>query len=317
MRSASLFGVREGARRPLLRRHVLALAAAAVAAACTSPSSPAAPAGPESGPPRAAEYAAAEPWTRLAPPRVFAQAVHSEFACGPAALATALAAEGGAIGAAVVALGDTAVAHTVAEHGSAPSEAYGDRPRFDPASGTCAEDLLAWLDDWRAQYDLAPRAGLYLDRVEDEAPQAFVARVHGILVDSLRAGAAPVVRLRSFAPQYDPQRGAYLWFGLVGHWVVVVGAPSALRPGARGFAFEYADPATGAVATGWVHAEDTRPFAAAKGNARDWVWLTGNPFLLATVPEQPTLALDAPPWFLRTIVTLDHALVAAPQPVAR
>jgi len=271
------------------------------------------PPGPASGPPRAAEFDAAEPWTRLSPPIVFAQAVHSDFACGPAALATALAAEGGAVGAAVVELGDAAVAHTITAHGSASSETYGDRPRFDPASGTCAEDLLAWLDDWRAEYELAPRAGLYLDRRADESALDFAARVHGTLVDSLRAGAAPVVRLRSFAPQYDPQRGAYLWVGLAGHWVVVVGAPSALRAGARGFAFEYADPATGAIASGWLHAEDTRPFAAAKGNARDWVWLTGNPFLLATVPEQPTLALATPPWFLRTIVTLDHALVAAPE----
>lgn len=254
-----------------------------------------------------------ESWTRVATPLVFDQDVHGPFACGPAALATAFAASGDSARRGIVERGDGVLAWSVEHFGARPSPTYGgDAQRFDPASGVCAEDLLVWANEWSLELGAPERVGLYLDRTADEPAADFAARVHGILAESLARGAAPVVRLRSFVPSYEPQRGAYLWTGVVGHWVTLVGVPSVLAPGALGFALEYADPASGAVASGYVHVDDVRTFVAAKGHAKEWEWIENSPFLVAHLPEQRTLGIGAQPWFLRTVVTLDHALVAAP-----
>jgi hypothetical protein len=267
-----------------------------------------------SGPRATSESArgASEAWTRVDVPLVLDQDVHSAFACGPAALATAFAASGGAARRTIAEQGDGVIAWSIERFGTRPSPTYEGAQRFDPDSGICAEDLIVWSNEWSLEIGAPPRVGVYLDRVPEEPAADFAARVHALLAESLARGVAPVVRLRSFVPSYDPQRGAYLWTGVVGHWVTLVGVPSDLPAGALGFPLEYADPASGAVASGYVHVDDVRPFVAAKGHVRAWEWLDDSPFLVAHLPEQRTLGLTAQPWFLRTVVTLDHALVAAP-----
>lgn len=301
MKSATLSSARAAIVRSAL---AVGLCAAAFTTGCGTARGP--------GSAHGATLTTNEAWTRVATPIVFDQDVHGPFACGPAALATALAASGAAARRSVLEHGDDVLAWSVERFGTRTSPTYGDEPRFDPDSGVCAEDLLVWANEWSLELGAPARVGRYLDRGEGEAAADFAARVHGVLEESLASGVAPIVRLRSFVPSYEPQRGGYLWTGVVGHWVTLVGVPTELRVGALGFAFEYADPASGAVASGHVNVDDVRPFIAAKGHERSWEWLDDSPFLVAHVPEQLTLGLTAQPWFLRTVVTLDHALVAAP-----
>ncbi|MEZ5980525.1 MAG: hypothetical protein R3F34_20260 [Planctomycetota bacterium] len=250
-------------------------------------------------------------WIRLDPPRVVDQHAFAGNACGPAAMATSLLAEGGAARGAVEGRTDSElITRSVRTYGTRPSSAYEGSQRFAPASGVCAEDLDLWFDDWRADVGLPPHDAAYLDRAPDEGDAAFCARVHAILVRSLELGAPPVVRLRSFATHWYPARSAYLWDGVAAHWVTIVGVPSELTEGALGFAFDYADPATGTVERGFASVETQRSFAAARGNERTWEWREGSPFLLVTAPALAVLGRRAEAFYLREVVTLDHAVVA-------
>ncbi|QDU85867.1 hypothetical protein Pla163_30130 [Planctomycetes bacterium Pla163] len=251
-------------------------------------------------------------WVALDAPVVLDQLVHSTMSCGPAALATALMAEGGAPARAVLEQGDGVIATSVDTYGTRTGRG-GTNPRFDPASGVAPDDLVDWTNDWRADLgtdlDAGPRVGVYLDRNEGESDEELCARVHGLLVRSLSDGAVPIVRVRAFAPGWYPQRGAYLWDGIAAHWIAILGVPRELGADARGFAFDYADPDGGTVERGFAGVETQREFTAARGDTVHWSWLAGRPFLLVTAPGLESLGRARQPWFLRTIVTLDHAIV--------
>jgi hypothetical protein len=259
--------------------------------------------------PRAAHEA---DWVALGAPVVLDQLAHSTMSCGPAALATALMAEGGAPARAVREQGAGAIAASVDTYGTRTGRG-GENPRFDPASGVAPDDLVDWTNDWRTDLgtDLGNdlRVGVYLDRTEGESDLELCARVHGLLVRSLSSGAVPIVRVRSFAPGWYPQRGAYLWDGLAAHWIAILGVPRELGGDARGFAFDYADPDGGTLERGYAGIESQREFTAARGDTIHWTWLAGRPFLLVTASGLESLGRARQPWFLRTIVTLDHAIV--------
>lgn len=247
-------------------------------------------------------------WIALDTPIVFDQLTHSTMSCGPAALATALLAEGGDPARAVLEQGDQAIAASVDAYGTRTGRG-GERPRFDPSSGVAPNNLVDWTNDWRADLGADERVGVYLDRRDGESDAQLCARVHGLLVRSLAAGAVPIVRVRAFAPDWYPERGAYLWDGVAAHWIAVLGVPRELGSDGRGFAFDFADPDGGTLERGWIGAETQREFTAARGDTVDWIWLDGRAFLLVTAPGLESLGGARQPWFLRTVVTLDHAII--------
>jgi hypothetical protein len=92
--------------------------------------------------------------------------------------------------------------------------------------------------------------------------------------------------------------------------VTVVEVPASLPENEKGFRFGFADPYTGRVEYGYVHAEEARNFTAARGNAEVWEWVTDRPFPLVTAPSLRLKTQDAP-WFARTLITLNHAVFRA------
>lgn len=293
-------------QRPFRRlvRRVALLSCCVLAPACASPFA--------SGPGARTE-ATEEPWIAVREPVLFDQLAHSTMSCGPAALLTALASEGGAPARAIQALGDDAIAHGVRTYGQHPSATRAGVPRFKPDSGVNPTDLLDWTNAWCADLGAEPRTAGYLDRLAGEDDATFCARVHRTLADALRAGAVPIVRVRSFAPTWYPGRSSYLWDGVASHWIAIVGVPSDLEPGASGFAFRYGNPAGGTLETGWAQVETEREFVAARGNAEQWSWVENRPFLVVHAPGLRSLGRGEAPWFLRTVVTLDCAILPAPQ----
>jgi|GEM_PF-2640537 len=248
-------------------------------------------------------------WVRAPRVAVHDQLVHSNMACGPTALVTAIASEEGAGADAVRALGDGAITATVERYGSRPSANDASVARFKPASGVNPSDLLAWTNEWRADLGLDARTGVFLDRRAGETEREHAARVHRAFADALAGGAVPMVRVRCFAPNWYATRSAYLWDGIASHWIAIVGVPRALEDGALGFPFAYADPAGGRLESGWAAAELEREFVAAKGDTEHWTWLADRPFLLVDAPRLDTLGRGGVAWFLRTTITLDHALL--------
>jgi len=235
----------------------------------------------------------------------------SGVACGPTSLLNGLVCEGERGRAAFAALpGDGALAKlagTIARHGGEPSGVYLRGERWRPRSGVANLDLLAWARELRAELALPKVDGLWLDRVRGEADEDFLRRVHTALATSLRAGVAPVTKLRSWSPGTTAE-GGFEWNGRAGHWVLVTEVPATLTAHARGFVFTYVDPATGRQHEGYVAVERQRPFLAAKGDEVNWYWVEDQAFLTVTAPDCAELALADVPWHLRTNVLLDYTI---------
>lgn len=248
------------------------------------------------------------------PPRrgtVAAQAAIGENACGPCAVYNALQFGERDLAALAGRLpgksAEEQIRGLIARHGGRPSEEYGDgRPRYSEKEGMGWADVLGLANDALKDGGFKPLEGGYLDRRQGEEPADHVRRVHRALKASLDAGQPPLVSFRSFMAK---QNGAeFLWEGLFGHWVAVVEVQDSLAGHERGFRFGFADSWSGRVEHGYVHAEEARNFTAAKGNLKKWEWVTDRPFLLVTAPALRLKTQDAP-WFARTFITLNYAVV--------
>lgn len=244
--------------------------------------------------------------------RVLRQGDLDANACGPVCLVNALEFGDEACRKMLAALpGETPARRAVGileRFGGRPSRDYGEGRRVR-SDGISCEDLTDIVQEVVASGGLTAR-GEFLDRAENEADRSFLHRVHGRLADALRAGRPPVVSLRSFAVAADEEQ-EYLWNGVAGHFVVVTRVPAKLADHELGFAFEFIDPESGRVESGYVYLERQRPFLAARGNAERYEWKRGSPFLLVAAP---TLSLGLPnqPWWARSIVTLNYCLTIEP-----
>jgi hypothetical protein len=248
------------------------------------------------------------------PARIVKQKDVSDVACGPAAVLHALRFGTKGMQAAGHALdgadGPGKLQLLIENHAKKPSRDYksGDRWRKDGMS--CA-DLTDLYNDVLTSQKLPKVAGFYLNREKDEAPPAFLRRVHGRLVHSLSQQIPVVISVRSFAPiRDDKNKDGFHWEGLGAHFVLLTRVPARLQEADRGFAFEFVDSDSGKVESGYVHVETTRNFTAARGNAEKWEWLTDYPFLLVTAPSLP-LRTGEQAWWSRTIVTLNFGIFAA------
>jgi len=193
--------------------------------------------------------------------------------------------------------------------GGKSSADYNEGKRIRPDGISC-EDLTDMAGEIVAKHGLKAR-GRFLDRRKNESDRAFLKRIHRALAKALHDKRPPIVSVRSFATRPDAKfDDGYSWNGVAGHYVVITRVPAKLADHEWGFAFDYVDPASGRVETGYVHLERQRPFVAAKGNNTEYEWLNGRPFLLVTAPSLP-LGTNNSPWFARTIVTLNFAITLA------
>jgi len=194
-----------------------------------------------------------------------------------------------------------------------PSVVFPRMKRLRP-EGTEPEDLTAAYREILEAHELRPVKGNYLDRKENESDTALVARLHGDLSESIRAGIPPILGLRSFLAQRDDspeaEDGEISWKPARSHYVVVTEIPKRLRDGEWGFRFELIDPNGGALKTGFVYAEPQQPFVALKGNEVTGQWLSGSPFLVVQAPAVVSLQPKDAIWRDRVVIVAHHLIGA-------
>lgn len=247
---------------------------------------------------------------------VVAQTKIGDKACGPCSVLNALKWGGRHERSAVKELPGgndlDRVRELISNYGAVPSEVNKNRPRYREKGGMTYQELLAMTQDVLADAGLKPVTGAFFDRQENDAPKAHLRRVYDQLRTSLDAGFPPMVIIRSFAPgkPEKPKKDGdgFVWNGLYGHWVAVVGLPDELPEGAFGFTVQLADSWTGQVQEGYVYEEQFRNFTAAKGDDLKWEWpKTPRPFLLITLPGL-SLGMADTPWYLRGHLTFNYGI---------
>jgi hypothetical protein len=231
-------------------------------------------------------------------------------ACGPVCVVNALALGDAACRKALKGLaGDSPAqrAETVVEKfASKKSRDYGEGKRTRSDGVSCA-DLTDIAGEVVAKAGLRAE-GQFLDRLEGESDRSFLKRVHELFADGLREGRPPIVSLRSFAAEADlKKKGDYLWNAVAGHFVVITRVPAKLSDHDWGFTFEYVDPESGHVESGYIYLERERAFTAARGNAKKYEWKGGRAFLLATLPSL-AMGTQQKPWWSRATVTVNYAI---------
>ncbi len=249
---------------------------------------------------------------------VVAQKGVGEAACGPCAVANALAHGDPATRRAFRELApgsmEARVTALIARYGAKPSETYGSkRGRFSPDAGLTAADMPFLVNDVLAASALPRARGDWLDAQSGEDERGQLRRVHALLAGSLARGLPPVVEVRAFCA--DPGPGRSLpWINLYAHWLALVGVePLTLPAGASSFVCRFADSYTGRVIPGFAYAELYRPYMATRGfslradGTKDWHWLSGHPFVLLNLPDLP-LTIQTRPWNERTFVALTFAV---------
>ena len=239
-----------------------------------------------------------------------------EGSCGPCAVGNALlrgdAAGRRAFGALPGSTADARLDALVTRYGRQPSETYGARRmRFEPGQGIANDDLLHLTNDFLAASQLPNAQGQWLDRAGEEAGTAQVRRVHGLLRASLARGLPAVVEIRSFAA--DPGSAKEPWVNLSAHWLALASVDADLAAEALGFGCRFADSSSGREVPAFVSAEIFRPFNATRGfrlkpdGSKEWLWITGRPYLLLTIPDLPMYA-NTRGNSARTLVALTYLL---------
>ena len=196
---------------------------------------------------------------------------------------------------------------------------YGRResPTYRDGRAVFREDGMTWQDmgrlaNWvRRDRGLPKLSENYLDREKNEGLDDHLARVHGQLKKSLDAGVNPIISFRAFAPKFYEESDKWMWDPLRGHFVTVLEIQKEIAKDENGFRFRFADSGTGKVETGYAFVSEARDFTAIKGDRRNWKWLNKRPFLLVNAPSL-RLKTQEKEWFLRTVITLNHAVYFDP-----
>jgi len=261
---------------------------------------------------------AMEPSTGLrAQDLVVSQQELGRMACGPCAIYHSLANGGDDLKKIAKGLhGETAeerIRAIIKDYGSRPSKVYPlNRHRYLPSEGVPSEDLAQMMSECLTENGSTKAVGIYPNREKNETGENHLRRVHQLLKKSLEAGVPPIVEFRSFAARAVGEK--YKWFGLMGHFVVILDVAPVLPEGHKGFTFKYADSYTGKVEHGFLHLEGTSDFSATRklsvsdNGTETWEWVTDYPYLKVTAPSLRLLE-GKEPWHARTMVVLRYLIV--------
>ena len=236
-------------------------------------------------------------------------------ACGPCAVYHSLLFGRGRAGEVAQALpGRTAaerVRHLLDTYGSLPSTV---RPNHSMQNhrGMHWQDVAVFMNAILADHGGPVVTGGYLNRGRDEPQLDHLRRVHGLLSTSLDAGWPPVVAVRSYVADINPNRGVVEWRTGESHYLAVTEIGALAEAGDGGFPFRYADSFRVGVHQGFIHIERQRDFEAQTTVDAIGRWVDDYPFLTVTAPFLRMVELDVP-LHLRTVVTLHHAVVHLPQ----
>lgn len=178
---------------------------------------------------------------------------------------------------------------------------------YNETNGMKADDMLPFMQALLPDTPTALK-GIYLDREQGESTHAHLHRIHRQLKHSLLAGVPIVTSLRSFAAQSSST--GYKWQGVAAHFISITGVPATLRPGQRGFSFEFIEPGNGKLASGYLHTETTRDFLAIKGSGQTgWEWRGNSAFLIVVAPDLD-LDFSKQQWHDRAFMTLNYGVGA-------
>ncbi len=238
-----------------------------------------------------------------------------EGSCGPCAVGNSLLrgdpAGRRAFGALPGGTADARLEALVARYGTKPSETYANRARYEPGQGITNDDLANLANDFLRDSHLPGVRGQWLDRAGEETGVAHTRRVHGFLKASLAHGLPAVVEIRSFSA--DPAASKEPWINLSAHWLTLASVEPELAAEPLGFSCRFADSSSGRVVPAFVQAEIFRPFNATRGfrlrpdGSKEWLWLTGRPYLLLTIPDLPMYE-NTRPTSARAFVALTYML---------
>ena len=200
------------------------------------------------------------------------------------------------------------------DNGTRPSVVYPDnRHRYLPFEGVPSEDLALMVSGCLSENGLAKAVGNYPNREKNETQEKHLRRVHRLLKKSLDVGVPPIVEFRSFAARQVEEE--HKWFGLMGHFMVILEVSQTLPDGPKGFTFEFADSYTGKIEHGYLHIEEIRNFTSTRKlsvsdkGAKSWEWVTDYPYLKVTAPSHRLMEGDET-WHARTMVVLRYVIVA-------
>ena len=195
------------------------------------------------------------------------------------------------------------LARIIEKEGSLPSYVKPGHKIFDPKIGVFADDFPKYFNALLKKADESI-TGMYFDVGENEKPEAHLRRIHGLLLHSLKQGVPVSTSVRSFAALLKGD--AFLWDGIAGHAILIVGVPKVLPPDAQGILFEFIEPSTGRVREGYIFSETVRGFKAAKGSGAKVTWVEGG-FLQIVAPSL-NINTAQQPWFARTFLTLNYGV---------
>jgi hypothetical protein len=174
--------------------------------------------------------------------------------------------------------------------------------------GIDCRDLASGVNELLADHDLPSLASTYLDRGPDEKERDHLARIFGLIRQSLEAGTPPVMNLRTFLVKAREENGSEPeWESGVSHYVLV----TAIRgePSDTGGELEVIDPWQGRRTVIYLHREPNgRAFRALKGSEAVGEWLDGRPFLQVLAPGVPTMRPANLEWHERSLVIANHLI---------
>lgn len=251
----------------------------------------------------------------LAEPSVLNQNFVHENGCGPCALINQLQFGTEAEQTVFQKLeGKTAAAKAkgiIKRYGQRRSPTLRDGRAIFRTEGMTWEDVTRLANWVRGDRGLPKLSETYLDRQKNEPLSDHLRRVHKTLKKSLDAGVKPIISFRSFTPKFYEETDQWIWDPLMAHFVTIIEIQNDIIEHEKGFRFRFADSATGNVETGYAHLSEARNFVAIKGHQRAWKWVKQRPFLLVNAPSL-RLRTQEQKWFVRTIITLNHAVYFDP-----
>lgn len=229
------------------------------------------------------------------------------MACGPCAIAHALKKDIGEVKDIILDLLQTqSEKYKEKEHG-------GKRMMYSAQDGMVIDDMQIYLaKKYHLTFNLC-----YLNRNDNEKSNAFVHRIHKILLKATVSEYKPIVEIRSFVVKpcvNEDESWDYKWFSTLGHFNVIAEVPEAIDDHALGFQYKFIDSLTGKLEFGYLYHEKYRDYHATRDFTVDvlgkehWQWVTKYPYLIAITPNIH-LNTEKLPYQARTITVLKSILI--------
>lgn len=208
------------------------------------------------------------------------------------------------------------------KQGSEPSSVVKGRKLFEERLGVLSEDIPEYFNSLLTNRTdhLTLR---YFDLVKNEPHASHLARIHRMLVSSLKKGVPVITTIRAFAAR-EQKNHTFQWKEIAQHSILIVSLPEKISEQSQGFMFRFIEPSIGKICEGYVYSENVREFQAIKaaccytykedtqefrpmeGSYSDSEWVT-NGFLHLVSPSL-SLNTGREPWYARTFLALTCGL---------